>query len=237
MESRPTAIVYTEGVFFRSVESRFFLRCLDVNESEEDVLKKLPRAMAKLGPFQPARHYVAAGDTSSIVHLTRWFERNGVETKHLPAYPTTTWFDGPGPNLIIIGNIRTIREMETLQDREDFDFRVDRDGIANLSPRPGEESRYPDDFKAPGKAYGVISRYKDKKTGVFTTLFASNHGAFNEGISGYLLTDAHAKGVLHEMNIKGNAPPPDSFQLLFEVATAFEERARPCGTKLLAIRP
>jgi hypothetical protein len=238
MQSRPTAIVYTEGVFFRSLESRFFMRYLDINEPvEADLLKTLPQAMAKFGPYQPARHYVAAGDTSSVVHLTRWFERNGVDTEHLPAYPTKTWFDGARPNLIIIGNIRTIYEMATLQKREGFDFQVDRDGIENLNPRSGEEPRYPDDFTAPGKAHGVVSRYKDNETGAFVTLFASNHGAFNEGVSRYLLTDAHATGVLHEMNIEGNAPPPDSFQLLFEVATAFEERVRPCGTKLLAKRP
>jgi hypothetical protein len=238
MQSRPTTIVYTEGVFFRSLESRFFMRYLDVNNPEEgDFLKMLPPIMAQFGPFQPARHYVAAGDTSSIVHLTRWFERNGVETEHLPAYPTAKWLNGQGRNLIIIGNIRTISEMAALQGREGFDFRVDHDGIANLNSHRGEERKYADDFTAPGKAYGVISRYKDDETGVFITLFASNHGAFNEGVSRYLLTDAHAEALLQEMNVEGNAAPPDSFQLLFEVATAFEERARPCGTKLLAIRP
>lgn len=220
---RPVLIVYTEPQFFRLGE-HVFVRHQDVNEPDADLLKQEAGWINHPNP-KPSSHFVSSGETDAVIMLTRWFEKLGIETQHVPSqhYPSQSILD---KNLILIGNKRTFPEIAELQEQESFNYRIENH---HVSDRTGGKVRdFADVFSGNLPVKGVFSRFFQESTGSCVTMLASNHGGFFEAavrsLTGDREMDLLWKMLWKKRQIALTAEPPEKFELIGEARVTPREQ-------------
>jgi hypothetical protein len=232
----PVLIIYPELLFYRSVPGRYFVRHLDINDSVKDDKTVCPIISDNM---QPAWSFVSCGDSSLVIQLTKWFERNGIETDYAPANLVDWWSAPKHRNLILTGAQRNVPAIAEILDKEQFNFRIEKDRIIIRDPIPSaaEQSEYVDEFGSSGFARGILSRTYSKRFDAWLTIFASNHSRVAEGLAHYLTSEPDVQELLTLMNVAEEDDVPKRFEIIFAVKLReLEQTKRAYAVEVIAKR-
>ena len=211
-------IVYTEPLFFRDNRGHFF-RDWYINDpgAAGQVQEMLGRC--GLGPFEPAYHYLSAGEVHCLLSLSRMFHEMGVPVETRSSR-ITSWNELRHASLILLGSPRTNPFLSTLQGDEPFFVAPDR--IENRDPLPGEPLSYAGSRRYDGNLarrteFAVVTRRPAMAPGCVVTWIAANHGKAIEGAGHFLTLEDQVGSLLASMGLGPEAEMPDRFQLLMQV--------------------
>jgi hypothetical protein len=219
-EAPSNVVMYTEPLFFRDDEQGTYTRSLYVNDraASPDELKKKVRAK-DAAALRPCYHYLSAGEVHCSFALIRMFAE-----LHAPLdirnARLSAMNDFRQANLVLLGSTRTNHFMDAMQGGKGF--LMTADAIENPQPRAKEEKAYRGRRYMDGKLprfteYCLVTRRPGLSPGTACTIFASNHGRAIQGVAHVLTTETQVEALYAAMELAGDAPLPDYFQVLFEV--------------------
>lgn len=228
-ESVPIVIVYAEPLFYRFDRTNF-VRAQDQNFPQYKPLREVfPWAADCLS--RPARNYVAAGDVTACLILTRWFERCGIPTLTMPL---RQWQSTPSPaqNVILIGNSRTFPAIPKLLSRDDIKatFQIHPHHIENTSPLPDDHKDASgimtdeDDVDLPVRPIrGIVTRVFNRPKASWVTILTSNHSRFFEAAANDLTGDTTTRLLVEKHGLEDSLDRSYRFELLGETFISEEE--------------
>lgn len=219
--SAPNVIVYTEPLFFRDSQKRYF-RDWSVNQFEGGV-EKISHSFPgiKAHEITPVFHYLSAGEVHSLLSLTRMFHeaRVPVETRNSRI---SQWQELSRCNLILLGSPRTNVFLEKLQDEYPLVTLADRiecRGSGKGRVKTYRCRRFLDGSLQRMTEYAVVTRRHGVLPGCCITMIAANHGRAIEA-AGHLLTlEDRVQLLLDRMQVSAESTVPQVFQLLVRVET------------------
>jgi hypothetical protein len=216
-----TVIVYTEPLFFRD-GARRFVRDWSVNSLETgaaEIRNRFP--CLDSAEIFPVFHYLSAGEVHCLLSISRMFHELGIpiETR---SSRNTTWHELSHCNLILLGSPRTNPFLESLQG--DSPLIVREHHIEDASTPAGEDPmfcgrRFKDGRLNRMTEYAVVSRRPGVVENCCITVIAANHGRAIEGAGHVLTLEDRVFSVLSRMQVAGEDPVPEWFQLLMKVET------------------
>lgn len=214
----PNVIIYTEPLFFRDNRGHFY-RDWYINDPAACPQVQQTLAVCGLGPFEPAYHYLSAGEVHCMLSLSRMFHEMGipVETR---SSRVTSWNELRHVNVVLLGSPRTNPFLSCLQGDEPFI--VLPDGIENRQPGPGELPRYTGARRMDGSLarrteYALVTRRPGMMPDCAITMIASNHGKAIEGAGHFLTLEDKVAELLPALQAAGEGELPSRFQLLMRV--------------------
>lgn len=218
--SYPNLVVYTEPLFFRAGEGRYF-RDWQVNTvegGEEQIRARY--AMPAEEEVEPAYHYLSSGEMHCLLSVTRMFHEAGVpvETRNCRQL---NWNELSRCNVILLGSPRTNPFLRQLQ--AGLPMIVHGDHVEAEGP-PGSSQvyqgrRYRDGALPRMEEYAVVTRRCGLAPGSCVTLIAANHGRAIEGAAHSLTVENDLDAVLRQIRPDPNQPVPARFQILLRVET------------------
>ncbi len=214
------AVMYTEPLFFRDEEAGVYSRSLWVNDPATPVAEVKNRLPFRDGStLKPCYHYLSAGEVQASISFVRLFQELGLGLDIRNAR-LSTLNDFRHANLILIGSIRTNHLMDSMIGSKGFV--MTGDSFENPKPRAGEKQVYKGERSMDGKLprntdYALVMRRPGMATGSAITIIASNHGRAVQGGGTLLTLEPQLAGMLEAMGLSGDAPLPESFQLLLQV--------------------
>ncbi len=214
----PNVIIYTEPLFFRDNRGHFYRDWYINDPSGCQQVQELLKSCG-LGPFEPAYHYLSAGEVHCMLSLSRMFHEMGVPVETRSSR-VTSWNELRHVNLILLGSPRTNPFLSCLQ--SDEPFIVTCDAIENRRPQPGELPRYAglrrmDGALARRTEYALVTRRPALLSGCAITMIASNHGKAIEGAGHFLTLDDRVNDLLPALRAAGETQIASRFQLLMRV--------------------
>jgi hypothetical protein len=214
--NKPTLVVYTEPLFFRDEQGRFF-RDWNINSVPHDldeIRGHFPLAGAE--EVAPTYHYLSAGEMHCLLSITRMFHelRIPVETRNSRR---SSWQELSQSNIILLGSPRTNHYLRSLQG--DYPLLVRDDRIESRTAAGDaailQGRRFKDGQLPRMTEYAVVTRRPGLVSGGWVTMITANHGRAIEGAGHMLTLEDRVSGLLRRMPLE----PGDAFQLLVRVET------------------
>jgi hypothetical protein len=214
-------IVYTEPLFFRDDEGRYFRDWYvnDLVNGPAQLRTRLP--LDEAAPLHPSYHYLSTGEVHCMLSLSRMFHERGapLDTRNSRI---SSWNELRDANLILLGSPRTNTFLSTLQGEECFVVHADR--IENRAPAENEQACYHGRRYLDGKLmrmseYALITRRPGVSPDCAVTMIAANHGRAIEGAGHFLTIEERVQSVIELMGLQPSHEMPPHFQLLMQVET------------------
>lgn len=193
-----------------------FVRAPGLNDWESVSNSEMVAGLTRFfRPNEPRAYYnfTGVGDAAGAFELARLL---APRTSHLSLTRTIalSWDDIGVNNMIFIGPPKFNLKLNEISASLEQDFRIERYGIRNLRPAPGEPAFFGDGNRAPdvaeglsGEAHALISRLPGLHENGEILILAGNWTSGTQAAVEYLARPTYARDLVRKLHALSETPP------------------------------